>query len=74
MVSMGLGQSVLFKLRRRATRNSPSEVRLGHGDLSVLDGPPQLEYEHSTSSELSGLRVNVTYIPVFFELRKWKWP
>ena len=43
-MSMSLGHTVLFKLRRRATGNSPSEIRLDHCGLVVMD----------TSSELSG--------------------
>ena len=54
IVSMSLGHSVLFKLRRRASENTPSQIRLDHGDLLVMDGLPQLEYEHSTASELGG--------------------
>ena len=61
IVSMSLGHSALFKLRRRASKNSPSQIRLDHGDLLVMDGLTQLEYEHSTASELEGPRVNLTY-------------
>ena len=61
IVSMSLGHSVLFKLRRRASENSPSQIRLDHGDLLVMDGLTQLEYVHSTASELEGPRVNLTY-------------
>ena len=55
-VSMSLGHSVLFKLRRRTLENSPSEIWLDHGDLLVMDGLTQSEYGHSTASELSGPR------------------
>ena len=61
IVSMSLGHSVLFKLRRRASENTPSQIRLDHGDLLVMDGLTQLEYEHSTASELEGPRVNLTF-------------
>ena len=61
IVSMSLGHSVLFKLRRRASENTPSQIRLDHGDLLVMDGLTQLEYVHSTASELEGPRVNLTY-------------
>ena len=61
IVSMSLGHSALFKLRRRASKNSPSQIRLDHGDLLVMDGLTQLEYEHSTAFELEGPRVNLTY-------------
>ena len=55
MVSMSLGHSALF------TENTHSQVRLDHGDLLVLDGLTQFEYEHSTASELLGPRVNLTF-------------
>ena len=38
IVSMSLGHSALFKLRRRASENTPSQIRLDHGDLLVMDG------------------------------------
>ena len=60
VVSMSLGHSVLFKLRRRTPENSPSEIWLDHGDLLVMDGLTQSEYEHSATSELSGPRINLT--------------
>ena len=59
IVSMSLGHSALFKLRRRTPENTPSQIRLDHGDLLVMDGLTQLEYEHSTASELEGPRVNL---------------
>ena len=61
IVSMSLGHSVLFKLRRRASKNTPSQIWLDHGDLLVMDGLTQYEYEHSTAFELEGPRVNLTY-------------
>ena len=61
IVSMSLGHSALFKLRRRASENTPSQIRLDHGDLLVMDGLTQFEYVHSTASELLGPRVNLTF-------------
>ena len=61
IVSMSLGHSVLFKLRRRTSENTPSQIRLDHGDLLVVDGLTQLEYVHSTASELEGPRVDLTF-------------
>ena len=61
IVSMSLGHSVLFKLRRRAPENTLSQIWLDHGDLLVMDGLTQYEYEHSAASELEGPRVNLTY-------------
>ena len=48
-------------MRRRASRNVPSSIRLDHGDVLVMDGLAQSEYEHCTASELQGPRVNLTY-------------
>ena len=61
MVSLGLGSSVDFRVRSRGRRNAPSSIWLDHGDLLVMDRLAQSEYEHSTSSELQGPRVNLTY-------------
>ena len=58
---MRLGHSVLFTLRPCVKGNSPSQVRLDHGYLLVIDGKAQFEYEHSMSSEQMGPRVNLTY-------------
>ena len=58
---MSLGSSVDFRVCSRGRRKAPSSIRLDHGDLLVMDGLAQLEYEHSTSSELQGPRVNFTY-------------
>ena len=61
IVSMSLGNSVEFMVRRRASRNVPSSIRLDHGDLLVMDGLAQSEYEHCTASGLQGPRVNLTF-------------
>ena len=61
IVSMSLGHSVLFKLRRRAPEKTFSQIWLDHGDLLVMDGLTQDEFQHSTASELEGPRVNLTY-------------
>ena len=41
-------------MRRRASGNFPSSLRLDHGDVLVMDGLAQSEYVHRT---VSGLRV-----------------
>ena len=61
IVSLSLGNSVEYMVRRRASRNVPSSIRLDHGDVLVMDGLAQSEYEHCTASELQGPRVNFTY-------------
>ena len=48
-------------VRRRASGNVPSSIRLDHGDVLVMDGLAQSEYEHCTASVLQGPRVNLTY-------------
>ena len=61
IVSMSLGHSVLFKLRRRAPENTPSQIWLDHGDLLVMDGLTQYEYDHSAASELLGPLVDLEF-------------
>ena len=48
-------------MRRRASGNVPLLIRLDHGDVLVMDGLAQSEYEHCTASELQGPRVYFTY-------------
>ena len=48
-------------MRRRAPGKVPSSVRLDHGDILVMDGLAQSEYEHCTACGLQGPRVNLTY-------------
>ena len=60
-VSLSLGNSVEFKVRRRAPGEVPSSIRLDHGDILVMDGLAQSEYEHCTVSGLQGPRDNLTY-------------
>ena len=50
-----------FMVRRRASGNVPSSIRLDHGDLLVMDGSAQSEYEHRSVSGLQGPRANLTY-------------
>ena len=61
IVSLSLGNSVEFKVRRRAPRGVPSSITVDHGDLLVMDGLAQLEYAHRTVPGLQGPRVNLTY-------------
>ena len=60
IVSMSLGNSVEFKVRR-GQGSVPSLITLDHGDLLAMDGLTQSECEHCTASELQGPRVNLTY-------------
>ena len=50
-----------FMVRRRASGNVPSSIRLDHGDVLVMDGLAQSECEHCTASVLQGPRVNLAY-------------
>ena len=61
IVSLSLGNSVEFMVRRRAPGKVPSSIRLDHGDVLVMDGLTQSEYGHCTASELQGPRDNLTY-------------
>ena len=61
IVGLSSGNSVEFKVRRRASGKVPSSIRLDHGDVLVMDGLAQSEYEHCTASGLHGPRVNLTY-------------
>ena len=54
IVSLSLNYSVEFKVRRRAPGEVPSSIRLDHGDILVMDGPAQSEYEHRTASGAAG--------------------
>ena len=61
IVSMSLGNSVDFKVRRRGQGKVPSLITLDHGDLLVMDGLTQSEYVHCTASGLQGPRVKLTF-------------
>ena len=60
IVSMSLGNSVVFQVRR-VPGDVPSSIRLDHGDLLDMDGLTQSEYVHCTASGLQGPRVNLTF-------------
>ena len=57
----GPQNSLEFMVRRRAPGKVPSLIRLDHGNVLVMDGLAQSEYEHCTASGLQGPRVNLTY-------------
>ena len=60
IVSLSLGNSVEFKVRR-GRGSVPSLITLDHGDVLVMDGLTQSEYVHCTASGLQGPRVNLTF-------------
>ena len=59
-VSMSLGHSVVFQVRR-VPGDVPSPIELDHGDLLVVDGQAQSGYAHRTVRGLQGPRVNLAY-------------
>ena len=59
-VSMSLGHSVVFQVRR-VPGDVPSSITLDHGDLLVMDGSAQSEYAHHTVPGLQGPQVNFSY-------------
>ena len=61
IVSLSLGNSVEFMVLRSAPGKVPSSIRLDHGDILVMDGLAQSEYEHCTASGLQGPRVDLNY-------------
>ena len=61
IVSLSLGNSVEFKVRRLAPGDVPSSIWLDHGDVVVMDGLARSEYEHCTASGLQGPRVNLPH-------------
>ena len=46
---------------RPAPGEVPSSIELDHGDVLVMEGPAQSEYEHRTVSGRQGPRVNLTF-------------
>ena len=60
IVSLSLGNSVEFKVRR-VSDSVTSSITLNHGDVLVMDGSAQSEYLHCTMPGLQGPRVNLTF-------------
>ena len=63
IVSMSLGHSVVFQVRR-VQGYVPSSMTLDHGDLLVMDGSAQSEYAHRTVPGLEFPRVSLTFCSV----------
>ena len=53
-VSLSLGHSVEFEVRRRTSGEVPSSITFDHGDPLVMDGLAKSEYVHRTVSGLQG--------------------
>ena len=60
IIGVGFGHSVEFQVRRRRY-GVPSPIQLDHGDILVMDGLAQSEYEHRTVTGLQGFQVNLTF-------------
>jgi len=63
IASVSLGVPRRFVLRRRAAPLQKLEYRLGHGDLLVMRGQCQRDYQHALPKALrvSGERINLTF-------------
>ena len=62
IVSFSLGSFALFKWKPRARQDSDGiSCWLHHGDLLVMDGSCQDQYQHCTDPRLEGELVNVTF-------------
>lgn len=62
IASLSLGSTRAFKIRNRASRETTT-IWLEHGDLLVMSGRAQLDYEHAvpkTAREV-GPRINLTF-------------
>ena len=70
-VSMSLGHSVVFQVRR-VPFDVPSSITLDHGDLLVMDGSAQSEYAHRTVGLVLFLLILVTPRAVGLGGRRWR--
>ena len=59
-VCVSRGYSVGFQVHRREPGEVPSSIRLDNGDILVMDGLAQSEYEHRLGCRVLGL----TYVPL----------
>jgi alkylated DNA repair dioxygenase AlkB len=61
--SLTLGATRAFDLRRKADRARVISVDLDHGDLLVMAGATQLNYEHRIRKDarIAGERINLTF-------------
>lgn len=63
IASVSLGAARAFLVRRCDDRQAPRwSVELRHGDLLVMSGRSQLDYEHSVPKRAAGVRrINLTF-------------
>jgi alkylated DNA repair dioxygenase AlkB len=62
VATVSLGQRRRFLLRRRGTSTTSVRLSLGGGDLVVLGGRSQHDWEHTVPKEpkISGARISIT--------------
>jgi hypothetical protein len=63
VVSVSLGATRLFKLRRGKKGRSLAKVKLAHGDLLVMGGACQVQLQHSIAKvvPVTGPRISLTF-------------
>ncbi len=63
IASLTLGVTRAFDLRRKCERSCVVSVDLDHGDLIVMRGRTQLNYEHRIAKDarIAGERINLTF-------------
>ena len=63
IVSVSFGASATFRWARNSDRDGSSgwSQRLSHGDILVMDGKAQDQFEHWTEAGVQGERINLTY-------------
>ena len=63
IVSVSFGATATFRWARNSDRDGSSRwsQRLSHGDVLVMDGKAQDQFEHWTEAGVQGERINLTY-------------
>ena len=63
IVSVSFGDTATFRWARSSDRDGSSgwSQRLSHGDILVMDGKAQDQFEHWTEAGVQGERINLTY-------------
>ena len=63
IVSVSFGATATFRWARNSDRDGSSgwSQRLSHGDVLVMDGKAQDQFEHWTEAGVQGERINLTY-------------
>lgn len=62
VVSVSLGSSRTFHIKKNNSFEKPIQVILNHGDLLLMAGQAQVDYQHAIHSEdTNGKRISLTY-------------